>query len=185
MPAADGLPNIQIEKTTGFSAPTVLKWRKQYLLRVSKGCVMRRVRAREPEIDELALIAETLPNDGKPPAELGSRTGPRASWPSGSGSSFPRGPDLAQVEHPAARPRDVQVLNRSQLEAKLRDVVGLHMSPPENAVAVRIDEKSHIPALDRTHADRPLSPDHASRQTHDYKRNGTMALSRPCHRQIL
>ncbi len=41
---------------------------------------------------------------------------------------------------------------------------------------VSIDEKTQIQALDRTHADQPLSPGHASQHTHDYKRNGTTTL---------
>ncbi len=35
--AADGMSNIQIEKTTGFSAPTVLKWRNRYIVAAPAG----------------------------------------------------------------------------------------------------------------------------------------------------
>lgn len=62
------------------------------------------------------------------------------------------------------------------LEAKLRDVVGLYLSPPENAVVVSIDEKTQIQALSRTQAEQPLSPTHPLQQSHDYKRNGTTTL---------
>jgi transposase-like protein len=34
--------------------------------------------------------------------------------------------------------------------AKVRDVVGLYMSPPEHALVLAVDEKSQIQALDRT-----------------------------------
>src|SRR5665647_3553296 len=37
-----------------------------------------------------------------------------------------------------------------ELEAKIRDVVGLYLDPPTKAVVVCIDEKTHIQALDRT-----------------------------------
>ncbi|MDD5581037.1 MAG: hypothetical protein PHY16_17420 [Methylobacter sp.] len=45
-----------------------------------------------------------------------------------------------------------------QFEAKLRDVVGLYMDPPEEAVVFSVDEKSQIQALDRTQAGLPLKP---------------------------
>ena len=40
-------------------------------------------------------------------------------------------------------------------EAKLRDVIGLYLNPPDNAVVVCVDEKSEIQALDRT---QPMLP---------------------------
>ncbi|MGY4543030.1 transposase [Arthrobacter sp. UYNi723] len=69
--AADGMPNIQIEKITGFSAPTVLKWRNRYAEGGIEALSDVQRPGREREIDELALIADTLTNDGNPPAELG------------------------------------------------------------------------------------------------------------------
>jgi transposase len=62
------------------------------------------------------------------------------------------------------------------LELKVRDVVGLYLDPPENAVVVSVDEKSQIQALDRTQPMLPLRPGLPARQTHDYKRNGTTTL---------
>src|SRR3954462_13095831 len=66
-----------------------------------------------------------------------------------------------------------------QLEAKIRDVVGLYLDPPEGAVVVCVDEKSRIQALDRTQPIlpmRPMRPGQVERQTYDYKRNGTTTL---------
>jgi hypothetical protein len=60
-----------------------------------------------------------------------------------------------------------------ELEAKIRDVVGLFLDPPAGAVVVCIDE---IQALDRTAPILPLRPGMPEKQTHDYKRNGTTAL---------
>ena len=37
-----------------------------------------------------------------------------------------------------------------QLEAKVADVVGLYLNPPDNAVVVCVDEKSQCQALERT-----------------------------------
>jgi transposase len=63
-----------------------------------------------------------------------------------------------------------------ELEAKIRDVVGLYLAPPQNAVVVSVDEKSQIQALDRTAPMLPLRPGLAARRTHDYKRHGTTTL---------
>jgi transposase len=59
---------------------------------------------------------------------------------------------------------------------KVRDVVGLYMSPPENAIVLSIDEKSQIQALDRTQPLLPMTPGQAERRTPDYVRNGTTSL---------
>ena len=66
--------------------------------------------------------------------------------------------------------------NDPQFEAKLRDVVGLYMNPPDNAVVFSVDEKSSIQALDRTQPGLPLKPGRCETFTHDYKRNGTSTL---------
>jgi transposase len=59
---------------------------------------------------------------------------------------------------------------------KVRDVVGLYMSPPENALVLCVDEKSQIQALDRTAPILPMLPTTPARMTHDYVRNGTTSL---------
>ncbi len=59
---------------------------------------------------------------------------------------------------------------------KVRDVVGLYMSPPENAIVLSVDEKSQVQALDRTQPLLPMTPGQAERGTHDYVRNGTTSL---------
>jgi hypothetical protein len=63
-----------------------------------------------------------------------------------------------------------------ELEAKIRDVVGLYLDPPVGAVVVCIDEKTQVQALDRTAPILPIRPGVPEKQTHDYKRNGTTAL---------
>jgi transposase len=61
-------------------------------------------------------------------------------------------------------------------EEKVRDIVGLYLSPPDRALVLCVDEKSQIQALDRTAPILPLRPGLPERQTHDYKRNGTTTL---------
>jgi len=59
---------------------------------------------------------------------------------------------------------------------KVRDIVGLYMDPPANALVLCVAEKSQIQALKRTHPMLPMSPGQAQRGTHDYRRNGTTSL---------
>lgn len=63
-----------------------------------------------------------------------------------------------------------------QFVAKVRDVVGLYLNPPERAVVLCVDEKSQIQALDRTAPILPMQPGLPERATHDYKRHGTSSL---------
>src|SRR5216117_578346 len=59
---------------------------------------------------------------------------------------------------------------------KLTDVVGVYLTPPQNAVVLCVDEKSQIQALDRTQPGLPLKPGRCGTFTHDYKRNVTTTL---------
>ena len=63
-----------------------------------------------------------------------------------------------------------------ELVAKVSDVVGLYLNPPENAIVLSIDEKSQIQALDRTQKTLPMQPGQAEKRTHDYVRHGTTTL---------
>ncbi len=60
--------------------------------------------------------------------------------------------------------------------AKLRDVVGLYLNPPERALVLSVDEKSQIQALDRSQPGLPMKKGRAATVTHDYKRHGTTTL---------
>ena len=61
-----------------------------------------------------------------------------------------------------------------ELEAKIRDVVGLYLNPPDKAIVLCIEEKSQVQALDRTAPILPLRPGGPEKQTHDYVRHGTV-----------
>ncbi len=69
-----------------------------------------------------------------------------------------------------------KVSNDPAFEEKLHDVVGLYLSPPENAVVFCVDEKSSIQALDRTQPGLPMKAGRCGTMTHDYKRHGTSTL---------
>jgi transposase len=59
---------------------------------------------------------------------------------------------------------------------KVRDIVGLYMSPPDNALVLCVDEKSQIQALNRTQPVLPLRLGEVERRTSDYERHGTTTL---------
>ena len=175
--AADGLSNVQVGEATGFSAPTVRRWRRRYEELGPEGLDDVQRPGKPREIDELALVADTLANDGKPPEELGISHWSARIMAERHGISFS---SVARIwRRWKIQPHRIETFKFSTdpaLESKLRDVVGLYMSPPENAVVVSIDEKTQIQALSRTGKDQPLAPNNPQQQTHDYKRNGTTTL---------
>jgi Homeodomain-like domain len=79
-----------------------------------------------------------------------------------------------------------------QLEAKVRDVAGLYLQPPGNAVVVCVDEKSQCQARERAQPILPMRQGIPQRQSHDYVRHGVTCLfaapehrHRPGHRCVL
>ncbi len=60
--------------------------------------------------------------------------------------------------------------------AKVRDVVGLHLDPPDKALVLCVDEKSQIQALERTQRSLPLNWGTPETRTHDCRRYGTTTL---------
>lgn len=63
-----------------------------------------------------------------------------------------------------------------QFVAKVRDIVGLYLNPPDHALVLCLDEKSQVQALDRTRPLLPMRPGIPAQQTHDYIRHGTTSL---------
>ena len=60
--------------------------------------------------------------------------------------------------------------------AKVRDIVGLYLNPPDHAMVLCVDEKSQIQALNRTQPTLPMGLGYAEGYTHDYVRHGTTTL---------
>lgn len=69
-----------------------------------------------------------------------------------------------------------KISNDPHFAEKVIDVVGLYLSPPDNAMVLSVDEKTQIQALDRTQPMLQLRPEQIERRTHDYKRHGTASL---------
>jgi transposase len=74
------------------------------------------------------------------------------------------------------RSETFQLSTDPQFVEKVRDVVGLYMSPPQNALVLCLDEKSQIQALERSQPILPLAVHQPERQTSDYFRHGTTSL---------
>src|ERR1700716_2001748 len=72
--------------------------------------------------------------------------------------------------------RSFKISNDPDFVAKVEDIVGLYVDPPEKALVLSLDEKSQIQALDRTQPGLPLKKGRAGTMTHDYTRHGTTTL---------
>ena len=59
---------------------------------------------------------------------------------------------------------------------RVRDVCGLYLSPPQNAIVLSVDEKTGIQAKQRIHPDQPVRPGRLRRREFEYKRHGTTKL---------
>jgi transposase len=175
--AADGVPNAEIARVTGVSRPTVIAWRDRYESGGIAALEDAPRSGRPAQIDEIEIVAATLVNNGRPPERLGITHWSARFMAAELGISFAT---VARAWRKwGIQPHRLETFKFStdpQLEAKIRDVVGLYLSPPDNAVVVSVDEKSQIQALDRTAPMLPLRPGLAERRTHDYKRNGTTTL---------
>ena len=158
----------------GVSKPTVIAWKKRYAAGGIAGLEDRPKPGRPAQVDEVAVVLATLE---PPPASLGV-----THW-----SSRLLGEQLGISNVWIAaiwrkwglqpwRRESFKFSTDPQLEAKVRDVVGLYLNPPDKAVVLSIDEKSQIQALDRTAPILPLRPGLPEKATHDYVRHGTTTL---------
>jgi len=175
--AADGVPNAQIARTVGVSRPTVIGWRDRYAAGGIAALDDQPRPGRPAEIDEIKVVVATLVNGGRPPRRLGITHWSARFLATELGISFASVARIWRKWH--IQPHRIETFKFStdpELEAKIRDVVGLYLAPPDNAVVVCVDEKSQIQALDRTAPPLPLKPGLPARRTHDYTRHGTTTL---------
>ena len=172
--AADGVGTNQIVERVGVSKPTVIGWKKRYAAEGLGGLDDRPKSGRPRTVDELAIVQATL----EPPPERLAVT----HW-----STRLLADQLGVSNYTIAkvwqrwglqpwRRETFKFSTDPQLEAKIRDVVGLYLDPPEKAVVLCVDEKSQIQALDRTAPILPLRPGLPEKATHDYLRHGTTTL---------
>ncbi len=179
--AADGMPSQKIAEELGMGINTVCRWRNRFAKDGYKAITQDRPRGRDHGGKSTASQAKLrekvirITTQEKP-------KGGATHWTTRSLAAY------LDINHSFVNRvwRDVglkphlwksfKVSNDPHFEEKLRDVVGLYMSPPENAVVFCVDEKSSIQALDRTQPGLPMKPGRCGTMTHDYKRHGTSTL---------
>jgi transposase len=172
--AAEGVRNAEIAERVGVSRPTVNVWRSRYVDAGLSGLVDVDRPGRPKTVDQREIIAETLT---PPPAKLGV-----SHWSSrllATRLRLDHATVLKAWKSFGVQPWRSETFKFStdpELVAKVTDVIGLYLAPPENAVVLCVDEKSQIQALDRTQKTLPMQPGHAEQRTHDYVRHGTTTL---------
>ena len=172
--AAQGVPNAEIGRRVGVSRPTVIQWRNRYEAGGISALGDLDRSGRPPVIDDVAVVVATIQ---APPEALGVTHWSARLLGKHLGISFA---SVARIW----REWNLQPWRREtfkfstdpELDAKVRDVVGLYLNPPDKAVVVCIDEKSQIQALDRTAPILPIRPGLPEKATHDYVRHGTTTL---------
>jgi transposase len=139
--AADGVANTEIAQRMRTSRPTVLKWRDRYAESGIDALVDLPRPGRQREIDEVAVLAETLTDKGKPPSELGVTHWSSRLMADRLAISFA---SVARIWRKwNIQPHRIETFKFStdpELEPKIRDVVGLYLAPPKGAVVVSVDE---------------------------------------------
>jgi transposase/transposase-like protein len=172
--AAEGVSNTEIADRVGVSRPTVIDWRARYQRAGICGLDDDPRSGRPRSVDHDAIITATLM---PPPKKLGV-----THWSSRLLAAHLRigNATVARAWRDyGVQPWRSQTFKFStdpELVAKVTDVVGLYLAPPENAIVLCVDEKSQIQALDRTAPMLPMQPGLPERRTHDYKRHGTTTL---------
>lgn len=173
--AAQGASNKQIATSLRTSYQTVSKWRGRFVDERLSG-LADSYRSGAPrtitDVTVQAVIDSTL--EQKPRSASHWSTRQMAKTLSLSQSSVSRiwrafglKPHLQETFKLSTDPLFVE---------KTRDIVGLYLDPPVNAIVLCVDEKTQIQALDRTQPILPLGPGIPERQTHDYMRHGTTTL---------
>jgi transposase len=172
---AEGVQNKVVAARLGLKSDTVGKWRRRFVERRLEG-LQDEPRSGTPRTIEderiEAVIVRTL--ESLPPDAT--------HW-SSRGMAKASGLSVSTVQRIwrafGLQPHRLETFKLStdpDFVAKVRDVVGLYVSPPEHAIVLCVDEKSQIQALDRSQPLLPMRPGQAARRSHDYKRHGTTSL---------
>jgi transposase len=174
--SAAGESGTAICARLGVSRPTVTLWLDRYESDGIAALLADRPRSGRPKqitaADEAAIVERTLHT--KPPQGTHWSTRLMARATGYHHATIAR---IWQAH--GLQPHRVTWFKLSkdpEFVAKLRDVVGLYLDPPERAVVFAFDEKSQIQALDRTQPGLPLKRGRAGTMTHDYLRHGTTTL---------
>jgi len=174
--ASDGLTAEAIAAAAGKSLLTVRRWRRRYLARGVDGLLKDATRPprRKPlSAEKIRQVVHMTLHEKPPDATHWSLR----SMAAAAGISHT---SVQRVWHAhGLKPHRVKTFKVSRdknFAAKVEDVVGLYLNPPDKALVLCVDEKSQIQALDRTQPGLPMKKGRAGTMTHDYKRNGTTTL---------
>ena len=172
---AEGRQSKQVAAALGIDQATVGKWRRRFAGRGMEGLHDEPRSGAPRTIDDARIEAvivatlESLPEDA-------------THW-SSRGMAKACGLSTSTVQRIwrafGLQPHRLETFKLStdpDFVAKVRDVVGLYMSPPDRAIVLCVDEKSQIQALDRSQPMLPMRPGQPARRSHDYKRHGTTSL---------
>ena len=173
---ADGHGTAEIMRATGKAKTVIWRWQERFGEEGVAGLWRDKTRPSRipplsPEVAE-RVVALTLA--GPPPT---------ASHWTGAAMAKATGISVSSVQRiwraHGLRPhlvRRFKLSNDPQFAAKLKEVVGLYVNPPDRAIVLSVDEKSQIQALDRTQPGLPMKTGRAGTITHDYKRHGVTTL---------
>ena len=173
---AAGVGTMSIVRALGKSKPTVWRWQQRFVAQGIAGLERDATRpGRKPPLAPAVIalvVGKTLHE--RPPAatQWSTRTMARAV---GLSQTSVRRIWNAHGLKPHLT-RGFKLSNDKRFVDKLRDVVGLYLSPPDKAMVLSVDEKSQVQALDRTQPGLPIKKGRAGTMTHDYKRHGTTSL---------
>src|SRR2546426_4577139 len=173
--SAAGETNQQIARRLGLSQATVGKWRRRFLQQDVTGLhdELRPGRPRSIGDESIARLVrktlETKPQDGTHWSlrQVARHTQLSKSTVHRIWQAFGLQPH---------RQRHFKLSKDPFFVEKVRDIAGLYLNPPENAVVLCVDEKSQIQALERTQPMLPMGLSYVEGVTHDYRRHGTTTL---------
>ncbi|WIM11127.1 IS630 family transposase [Enhydrobacter sp.] len=173
---ADGHGTAEIMRATGKAKTVIWRWQERFGAEGAAGLWRDKTRPSRipplhPEVAE-HVVAMTLAG---PPSGASHWTGPAMAEAAGISVSSVQRIWRAHGLRPHLV-RQFKLSNDPQFAAKLRDIVGLYVNPPDHAIVLSVDEKSQIQALDRTQPGLPMKKGRAGTMTHDYKRHGVTTL---------
>lgn len=177
---AEGFTNGGVAARCGVNIATVGKWRSRFVARRLEG-LSDDPRPGKPRTITDAQVTQVV-TDTLESLPANARQWSRSSMAARSGLSETTIGRIWKTFH--LKPHQVDTFKLStdpEFVAKLRDVVGLYLDPPGNAMVFCADEKTQVQALDRSQAVLPMMPGMPERRTHDYVRHGVTSLFAALH----
>jgi transposase len=172
--ATDGSSNQQIASALQIPAITVGKWRRSFAMDGIEG-LRDAPRSGRPLKHDFTVRQKVQTRVCQQP-ETQSRWTVRTL---ATELGLPASTVHAMLVAAKLQPHRIRTFTFSpdpDFEAKLLDIVGLYLNPPENALVLCVDEKPSIQALDRTQPLLPLRAKKPRSWTNEYARHGTQTL---------